>query len=64
MSKHNHKHTKLIPSPYKVVTEYEKEFIRQGNENIVQGVSEVLKYIATETAKAIKNENEFLNTLK
>ena len=50
-----HKHdTHFIPSPFKVVTQYENAFVRAWNNNIAEAVAEVLKYIANATAVAIK----------
>ena len=50
-----HKHnTHFIPSPFKVVTQYENAFVRAWNDNMAKAVSEVLKYIANATAIAIK----------
>ena len=56
-AKHNHSH--FIPSPYKVVTEYEDQFVKDGVENNKRAVTDVLKYIAKVTASAIRNEDEF-----
>lgn len=51
----SHKHdTHFIPSPFKVVTQYENAFVRAWNNNIAEAVAEVLKYIANATAVAIK----------
>ena len=56
MAKHNHdKDSHFIPSPYKVVTSYENEFIRKWNNNLAHAVGDVLKYIAKTTANNIKN---------
>ena len=50
-----HKHdTHFIPSPFKVVTQYENAFVRAWNNNMAEAVAEVLKYIANATAVAIK----------
>ena len=46
--------THFIPSPFKVVTQYENAFVRAWNNNIAEAVAEVLKYIANATAVAIK----------
>lgn len=44
----------FLPSPFKVVTEYEDEFIKQFNQNLSGAVNEVLKYIADKTKEEIK----------
>lgn len=50
-----HKHnTHFIPSPFKVVTQYENAFVRAWNDNMAKAVAGVLKYIANTTAVAIK----------
>ena len=50
-----HKHdTHFIPSPFKVVTQYENAFVRAWNNNMAEAVAEVLEYIANATAVAIK----------
>lgn len=48
----------FIPSPFSVVTSYEKAFIKKFNENLANAVGEVLKYIAHATASTIKNTKE------
>jgi len=53
----------FIPSPYKVVTEYENEFIDDWNKNLSLAVNNVLKYIAKETANAIKKVNNIDKSL-
>lgn len=53
MAHHHESH--FIPSPFKVVTQYENAFVRAGNENTAAAVAEVLKYIAKATADAIKS---------
>lgn len=53
---HNHEH-KIIPAPYKVITQYENEFIKIFNNNMAEAVADVLKYVAKATASAIKQEN-------
>lgn len=50
---HNHSH--FIPSPYKVVTDYENAFIKEFNDNLSGAIIEVLKYIARITSNDIKN---------
>lgn len=56
MSKHTHdKNSHFIPSPFGVVTSYENAFIEAFNKNLSGAVAEVLKYIASATASAIKN---------
>ena len=55
MSKHNHKDdSHFIPSPYRVVTSYENDFINDWNKTLAVAVSDVLKYIAKATSDAIK----------
>jgi hypothetical protein len=49
-----HEHNNFIPSPYKVVTEYENAFIKEWNETMAAAFVEVLKYMATATKTAIK----------
>lgn len=46
------KKSNFIPSPFKVVTEYEKEFVKIWNNNTANAMSEVLKYIASATSAA------------
>lgn len=53
---HKHEH-KIIPAPYKVITQYENEFIKIFNDNMAEAVADVLKYVAKATASAIKQEN-------
>lgn len=60
----NHKHDKLIPSPFPTVTQYEKEFIKEGNRMTAEAVAGVVKYIAQATAAAIKDKQGFLTTLE
>lgn len=60
----NHKHDKLIPSPFLTVTQYEKEFIKEGNRMTAEAVAGVVKYIAKATAAAIKDKQGFLTTLE
>lgn len=62
MSKKQTINTHFIPSPYKVVTEYENKFVRVWNENTAKAMGEVLKYIANQTAQVIKDK-EKLKTL-
>lgn len=50
-----HKH-ELIKSPIPAVNEFERQFIRAWNENMAEAVSDVLKYVASETAIAIKSQ--------
>ena len=45
-------------SPFQVVTQYEKEFIRKWNENTANAVAEVIQYVAKATAFAVKNERK------
>lgn len=52
-----HKH-ELIKSPFPVVNEYEREFVREWNDNTAKAVADLLKYLATATAAAIKNGSE------
>ena len=49
-----HKHNHFIPSPYKVVTEYENAFIKKWNETMAAAFVEVLKYMAEATKIAVK----------
>lgn len=56
MSKKQTKNSHFIPSPFPAVTEYENTFIKVWNDNTAEAVSEVLKYLAKETAFAIKND--------
>lgn len=58
MSKQQTIENHFIPSPYKVVTEYENEFVRGWNENMAKAVGEILKYIANQTSQAIKNKDK------
>lgn len=51
---HVHTHTDYLPSPFRTVNEYEKEFVKQGNEMLANGVDDILKEIAKMTAEAIK----------
>lgn len=60
----NHKHDKLIPSPFTTVTQYEKEFIKEGNRMTAEAVAGVVKYIAQAIAAAIKDKQGFLTTLE
>ena len=55
MAKHNHKDdSNFIPSPYRVVTSYENDFINDWNKTLAVAVSDVLKYIAKATSDSIK----------
>lgn len=54
-AKHNH----FIPSPFKVVTQYEDAFIKDWKQNTKDAVMDVLEYVATATADAIKNKDDF-----
>ena len=54
---HDHKH-ELIKSPIPAVNQFERKFIQAWNENMAGAVSDVLKYVASETANAIKNNEE------
>jgi len=49
--KHDHNH--FIPSPYKVVTEYENAFIKKWNETMAAAFVEVLKYMSKATKQVI-----------
>lgn len=51
---HKHTHTDYLPSPFRVVNEYEKEFVRQGIDMLAEGVDDVMKEIARMTAESIK----------
>lgn len=52
---HDHKH-ELIKSPFPAVNQFERKFIQAWNENMAGAVSDVLKYVASETANAIKSQ--------
>ena len=52
---HDHKH-ELIKSPILAVNQFERKFIQAWNENMAGAVSDVLKYVASETANAIKSQ--------
>lgn len=52
-----HKH-ELIKSPFPAVNQFERKFINAWNENMAGAVSDVLKYVASETANAIKKNEE------
>jgi hypothetical protein len=52
---HDHKH-ELIKSPIPAVNQFERKFIQAWNENMAEAVSDVLKYVASETANAIKSQ--------
>lgn len=54
---HDHKH-ELIKSPIPAVNQFERKFIQAWNENMAGAVSDVLKYVASETANAIKKNEE------
>lgn len=54
---HDHKH-ELIKSPIPAVNQFERKFIQAWNENMAGAVSDVLKYVASETANAIKKYEE------
>ena len=49
------KNSHFIPSPFPAVTQYENQFIKEWNENTARAVAEMLKYIASATASAIKS---------
>ena len=51
---HNHE-SHFIPSPFKVVTQYENAFVKSWNENTAHAMADILKYIAKATADAIKS---------
>lgn len=48
------KKSHFIPSDFKVVTQYEDIFVREWKVNNANAVAEVIKYIASVTADAIK----------
>lgn len=50
------KNPNIIPSKFKTVTQYEDEFVKVWKENTAKAVAEVVKYIATTTADAIKDK--------
>ena len=52
------KNSHFIPSPFPAVTEYENTFVKEWNKNTAEAVAEVLKYMAQETASAIKETKE------
>ena len=54
---HDHKH-EFIKSPIPAVNQFERKFIQAWNENMAGAVSDVLKYVASETANAIKKNEE------
>jgi len=60
---HNH----FIPSPYKVVTEYENAFIKNWNNAMAVAFVDVLKYMSKATKQAIvtkaKDANEFIRKI-
>ncbi len=51
---HNHE-SHFIPSPFKVVTQYENAFVKSWNESTAQAMVDILKYIAKATSDAIKS---------
>ena len=51
------KDSHFIPSPFKVVTEYENKFISEYNTNLSGAVADVLKYIAKSAAVDTKDED-------
>lgn len=63
MSKKQTIETHFIPSPYKVVTEYENELKKKWDENTANAVAEILKYIANQTGRAIKNKDKLKEML-
>ena len=48
----------LIKSPIPAVNQFERKFIQAWNENMAEAVSDVLKYVASETANAIKSQTK------
>jgi len=52
------KDSHFIPSPFKVVTEYENKFISEYNANLSGAVADVLKYIAKSVTVDIKEEDD------
>jgi len=58
MAKKHDKDSHFIPSPFKVVTQYENHFIKVWNDNNAEAVAEVLKYMAKATASSIKQKEE------
>jgi len=58
MSKKQTKDNHSIPSPFSVVTEYENTFVKEWNNNTAGAVTEVLKYLAKETASVIKDNEK------
>jgi len=57
MSKKQNKEIHFIPSPFPAVTQYEDTLIKDWNKNTASAMGEIVKYLAKETASAIK-ENE------
>jgi len=49
-----HKHSHFIPSPFKCVTQYENQFIKDWNGNTAKAMKEVLEFISDETKTEIK----------
>jgi hypothetical protein len=62
--KERNEHNHFIPSPYKVVTEYENEFIKAWNDTMAEAFVEVLKYIAKETKQATIKKSESVDIEK
>lgn len=53
------KHSHFIPSPFPAVTQYENAFINDWKKNTRKAMVDVLEYVATATADAIKNKEDF-----
>lgn len=50
---HKHKHSEFIPSPFKVVNEYETEFVKLGTMMVAEATDDVLKELAKITSTSI-----------
>ena len=50
---HKHKHSEFIPSPFKVVNEYETEFVKLGTMMVADATDDVLKELAKITSTSI-----------
>lgn len=53
---HAHKHNTLIPSPYPVVNEYEKEFVCLGNKWLAEATDNFLEGLAKITSTVVKDK--------
>lgn len=50
---HKHTHSEFIPSPFKVVNEYETEFVKLGTLMVAEATDDVLKELAKITSTSI-----------